>query len=565
MKHNLRQYQIIALNTIYESLKSDPLFLFQGITGCGKTLIICRLINRLFKETDKRFLVLINKMELVNQFVKTFFEQTDITQFDLGVCSASLNQFDISKRVIISTVQTFVNRVDDYSGCDLLILDEAHNASFGTGSQYDIVVGKLRDKVNNVRILGTTSTPHRLGFGYIYGDKHIKGGVNLFEKVGYQIKYEELRQQGYLVNLKGKVAHAESLVADLADVKVNGDYVLDALGEVMSREIHLSTAVQAIHEHCMGYKYIAVFCTTINHAEILKDLLGDEATTIHSQLSPLERQINMESWKSGKTKICTSINILAEGFDYPALDCLVFARPTLSARLFLQAVGRVLRISDGKNHGFLLDLTDNVARFSTDIDNVRVTIPKAVTKKILDDDPLIKLCPICEREVFVSLRICPNCGFEWPVAEILEANHVPELKEVKFKPKEQSPPAWYNVHDMFIEIHESRKNGKFLGRIEFDCGLFKANLWLCFSDFYSGYAVTKAEEKWEMLVGYIPFPESVQEFVECQTLAKPKRILVTTHTEYPDILDYEFEDIPWEQDDLVEDVIEVFDGEPLPF
>ena len=65
-----------------------------------------------------------------------------------------------------------------------------------------------------------------------------------------------------------------------------------------------------------------------------------------------------------------------------------------------------------------------------------------------------------------------------------------------------------------------------------------------------------------MLVGYVPFPNNIQEFIECQTLVKPKRILVTVDTEYPDILDYEFEEVPWE---LADDVIEVFDGEPLPF
>ena len=71
--------------------------------------------------------------------------------------------------------------------------------------------------------------------------------------------------------------------------------------------------------------------------------------------------------------------------------------------------------------------------------------------------------------MFISLRICPNCGFEFPASEIIEANHVPELKEVTFKPKETEPPKWYDVHNMSVEIHESRKNGKFLGRIEFDC------------------------------------------------------------------------------------------------
>ena len=560
---NLRQYQIDALNVIHEDLKTEPIVLFQAIMGAGKTVTLCRLINRYWFESDKRFLILAHKKELVQQFFDTFKDMTDIPVFDIGVCCAGLGERVLGKRLTIGTIQTFVNVAKDYPGCDLLIIDEAHRISVGTDSQYDQTINILKNKSPNMRLIGCTATVGRLGHGYIYGEKCRKGATNLFPRLNYQIKYSTLLELGYLCELRGKISNAESLESDLSNLDTTGgDYVLDKLGEIMSHEIHLRTAVQAINEHCADYKMICCFCCTIDHAERLQDLIGEECTIIHSQLSPLQRQINMADWTSGRKRICTSINILSEGVDIPSLQCLVMVRPTLSSTLFLQSVGRVLRIHSSKDHGFLLDLSGNSARFGTDLDNVKIGIPKAVAKDILEQDKLIKLCPMCEREVFVSLRVCPHCGFEWPAAEIIEANHVPVLKEITFKPKEKLPPQWYDVHDMYVDIHESRKNGKFLGRVEFECGLFRASLWLCFSDFYSGYAVEKAEQKWEMLVGYIPFPNNVQEFAECQTIVKPKRILVTVDTEYPDILDYEFEEVPWE---LADDVIEVFDGEPLPF
>jgi DNA repair protein RadD len=488
---------------------------------------------------------------------------TDIPVFDIGVCCAGLGERVLGKRLTIGTIQTFVNVAESYPGCDMLVIDEAHRISVGTNSQYDQTISILKDKTPNMRIVGCTATVGRLGHGYVYGERCRKGAINLFPRLNYQIKYSTLLELGYLCELRGKVSNAEQLESDLSNLDTTGgDYVLDQLGELLSHEIHLSTAVEAIKEHCADYKMICCFCCTIDHAERLKDLLGEKCTVIHSQLSPLQRRINMADWTSGRKRICTSINILSEGVDMPALQCLVMVRPTLSSTLFLQSVGRVLRPHSSKDHGFLLDLSGNVARFGTDLDNVKVGIPKAVAKEILKKDNLIKLCPSCEKEMFISLRICPNCGFEFPASEIIEANHVPELTAVKFEKKKAEPPQWYDVHDMYVDIHESRKNGKFLGRVEFECGLFRASLWLCFSDFYSGYAVEKAEQKWEMLVGYIPFPNNVQEFAECQTIVKPKRILVTVDTEYPDILDYEFEEVPWE---LADDVIEVFDGEPLPF
>lgn len=561
----LRPYQSDALDVIHEDLKTEPFVLMQAIMGSGKTVMIARLINRYWFESEKRFLILAHKKELVSQFFNTIKDMTDIPIQDVGVCCAGLGERVLGKRLTIGTIQTFVNVAEDYPRCDMLVIDEAHRISVGTNSQYDQTINILKGKSPNMRIIGCTATVGRLGHGYVYGDRCAKGAVNLFPRLNYQIKYSTLLKLGYLCELRGKISNADQLESDLSYISTTGgDYVLDKLGEIMSYEVHTHTAVEAIHEHCKDYKMICVFCCTISHAELLCDLLGSECTTVHSQLSPLDRQINMADWESGNKRICTSINILSEGIDIPSLQCLVMVRPTLSSTLFLQSVGRVLRLHPSKDHGFLLDLSGNSARFGTDLDNVKIGIPKAVAKEILKNDPLIKICPLCEHEVFISLKTCPNCGFNWPTESIIEANHVPELKEVKFQPKERELPKWYDVHDMHVEMHESRKNGKFLGRIEFECGLFRANMWLCFSDFYSGYAVTKAREKWEMLVGYVPFPEGVDEFMECQTLVKPKRILVTVDTEYPDILEFEFEKPGWEEDDIVEEQL-VIDDEDLPF
>ena len=352
----LRPYQIDALDVIHEDLKTEPIVLFQAIMGAGKTVTLCRLINRYWFETDRRFLILAHKRELVSQFLECCRAMTSIPIFDIGVCCAGLGERILGKRLTIGTIQTFVNVAEDYPGCDLLVIDEAHRISVGTDSQYDQVINLLQTKVPNMRLIGCTATIGRLGHGYIYGDRCRPGAKNLFPKLNHQIKYSTLLDQGYLCKLIGKISNAESLEADLADLDTaGGDYILDQLGEVLSREIHLNTAVQAIKEHCGEYKMICCFCCTISHAEKLKDLIGEECVTIHSQLSPLEREINMESWLSGRKRICTSINILSEGVDIPALQCLVMARPTLSSTLFLQSVGRVLRLHPSKDHGFLLN------------------------------------------------------------------------------------------------------------------------------------------------------------------------------------------------------------------
>jgi DNA repair protein RadD len=552
---SLRSYQIKALDAIDHDLRNEKEVLLSAIMGAGKTVMTARLINKYWKTTERRFLVLAHKKELVEQFENTFQRFTDIPSFGIGVICAGLNRKELNGRLTIGTVQTFANLANEYQGADLLVVDECHNVDINNGSQYAEVIRILRSKVPSMRILGITATPFRLGHGFIFGDKCRPKSKNLFPRLNHRITYEELKTAGHLVPLKGKVAHADSLTEDLKEVQVNGDYVLNQLGDVMTREIHMETAREAILEHCQSFKRVCVFCVTIDHAEKLRDLLNQDepCTTVHSQLSSIERYGNLEGWKSGRYRICTSINILAEGFDFPPLDCLVFVRPTVSARLYLQAVGRVLRTAPGKEFGFLMDLTDNTARFGTDLDSVRVDIPKAAIKEFEEKNKLWKLCPMCSKECHKAVRICPECGHEFYVPEVLEAESVPEMHDIEFAKK---PPVIVDVVDMETAVHHS-KNDKFLGRVMLyydDYGLF-VSVWFCFEDFYSGYAVQKGRERWEEFTD-APYPIDIEDFQELRhELRRPARMELDMSGKYPEILRLIFEEDPIPAE-------EFFDNEP---
>ncbi|MHA1558529.1 MAG: DEAD/DEAH box helicase family protein, partial [Alphaproteobacteria bacterium] len=136
MKFELRDYQIKALNVIDRDLQTMPEVLLQGITGCGKTTIFSRLINKYYKETDRRFLVLVHKQEVVQQIYDTLRDRTDIKFQDIGICCASLRQKVIDRRVTIASIQTFVNVMEQYSYADLIIVDEAHKIEISSDTQY---------------------------------------------------------------------------------------------------------------------------------------------------------------------------------------------------------------------------------------------------------------------------------------------------------------------------------------------------------------------------------------------------------------------------------------------
>jgi len=543
-----RPYQAKALDKIYSDLQVMPEALLSGIMGSGKTFMSCRLIQRLRAENPgMTFLILAHKKELISQFQESFKKFTDINYRDVGICCAGMGKKILDRQITIASIQTITNIKENYLGAGLIIIDEAHRIDVVGNTQYNQVLQYLRLQRPNCRVLGITATPYRLGLGYCYGSRIKKGASNLFSKCNHKITYEELRESGHLVPLKGVVATHKSMEQDLAGVTVQGEYNLTELGEICTREIHLHTAVEAIDEYCPDYDCICVVCVNIDHAEKLHALL-DNSTIVHSQLNSIDRQQNMLDWEEGRKRIMVSVEILLEGYDLPRLQAIVFCRPTMSPALYLQAVGRVLRTCEGKDHGFLLDLTTNTGRFGTDLDNVKVTIPKEVEAQEKKLQEMFKICPNCEVEVHVALRECSECGFQWPEQECIIAETLPEMSAVNFTPESviiPSPPEWYDVTDFTINIHESKKSEKLLGKITYTYKQTpykegRVYMWLCFADFYTGFAVTKAKERW-FDVSTDNFPETVDEFMDSD-FREPTRILINENGKYPELLEVETTD-----------------------
>ncbi len=538
----LRQYQIDALEAIDAALREEQNVLLQAIMGAGKTTIAVRLIRRYALDYhDMRFLVLAHKQELVEQFAAAF-ARNDVPAEEIGIVCAGLNRRETDRRITIGTIQTFINALGEYPGADLVIIDEAHRIDINGDTQYRKTIDTLREYRPECRILGLTATPARLGHGYIYGNRCRPGSVNLFPRVHHKITYQELVSHGYLMPLQGKVAVHDQLTEDLVKVAKRGDYVLEQLGQVMAKGVHIQTAVRALADHGAGYDHVVAFCCTIEHAERLRAAFldaGESATVIHSKLSPAERRANLDGWMAGEYRIICGVNILAEGFDFPPADCILMARPTLSSSLYLQTIGRIVRTYPGKTKALLIDLTDNTRRFGLDLDNIKVSIPggsKGSGDRAGEAAPMAKDCPDCGSAVHPRVRFCPECGHEWVVEE---AEETPEVVDVEFHGAE---PQWYDVRRVEYVEHESQRSSKMVFRVIYDCGgIFhpkRFSDWVCFE--HDGYARRKAE-RWWIERSDEPVPDTVAEAAFlAHTLREPARVLVDESGEWPRVLDYDF-------------------------
>jgi DNA repair protein RadD len=336
----------------------------------------------------------------------------------------------------------------------------------------------------------------------------------------------------------------EFFLEELNEITIgsDGDYQENELGRLMSQAKHLDSIKKAIDNHCQESKHICIFCCTISHAQKVHDLIYG-STIVHSQLTLLERSGNMSVWKSGQIKVMVSVNILLEGFDFPALDTLIFARPTLSSNLYIQAIGRVVRISPGKTKAMLIDLTNNTNYFGADIDNIKVSISKRVEKEIGKEEELSteKRCPQCQKEIHKALKTCIYCGYEFEnVIEYI--NNLPELKDIKFK-KDEEQIELYPVVEMFMSRHQ--KEGKPDSvKVEYRKSMYgydSVKEFLCFD--HGGYAAKKAKEWWmKMSFGLTP-PENVDIALEqIKNIVKPTQIKIQKEGKYWRVIEYIFDE-----------------------
>src|SRR6202035_886002 len=112
-----------------------------------------------------------------------------------------------------------------------------------------------------------------------------------------------------------------------------------------------------------------VFCRTIEHAERMAALLNrvpqwKGAESVHAKLARRERQLRLMRFRSEETPIIAAVYILNEGVDIPDVNIICFARVTHSRRIFVQQLGRGLRLREGKSHVDVLDFVSDVRRIA---------------------------------------------------------------------------------------------------------------------------------------------------------------------------------------------------------
>ncbi len=335
--------------------------LLQAATGAGKTIMFSALARLFVERWHMHVTILAHREQLVRQAADKLTRVWPEGKEQVGIaCSSVTSHVDLERHVVIGSPQTLARRVNELPEQQLLIVDECHRLPpRGKRSQYAAVIDRLREYYPDMRMLGVTATPYRLGHGYIYGEDCRSPKENWFQTLAFSIGIDDLQDEGYLAPIKG-YGCAEP---DLSGVKTSkGEYDLAQLSEAMSQPLHIGSAVEAVKKYGQDRRHIVVFAVTIAHAEALRDAFrgaGFRAGVVHSLMPRDERQQVLSAFDEGGLDVICNVGVLTEGWDCTSVDCMVMCRPTKSTALYVQMVGRGLRTAPGKTDCLLLDLSGN--------------------------------------------------------------------------------------------------------------------------------------------------------------------------------------------------------------
>lgn len=544
----LRGYQQIAVNAVYDYMRKSDLNPCVVLpTGAGKSIVIAKIVTDAVTLWQGRCLILAHVKELLEQNATKIAALCP--EIDIGIFSAGLNSRNTKERVIVAGIQSVYDKAAQLGSFDLVLIDEAHLIPPDGDGMYRSFLDDMKKINPNIRLIGMTATPYRLKGGLICRKE------NLLNEVCCEIGVRELIVAGYLSKLKSKNGKYK---ADLDNLHIRGgEFVAEDVEKAMDNERLVTAACREIAELCKDRKKVLIFASSIDHcrhiAETIREQTHEECGIVTGHTPKLERaeildrfrgitQKNLFGEAKPELKYLVNVGVLTTGFDAPAIDCVAILRPTNSAGLYYQMVGRGFRLSPdtGKTDCLILDYGGNIMRHGP-VDMIRIT--ENPGRKGNGGAP-VRECPQCQSVFPAGRTACPDCGYEFP-REDRKLRHDSRACSDGILSGESSELE-YPVKDVYYCTHTKRNADEGTPktmRIDYMIGFndFQAE-WVCPE--HTGYARRKFEKWWRERTEIDP-PGTAAECVQIAQkgyLKKPVAITVKTTAgqRFPEIVKYTF-------------------------
>lgn len=530
----LRPYQSAAVECTWAWMRSNPGNPAIVLpTGAGKSPTMAELARQAVEQWGGRVGIVAHVRELVSQNADKLRQLWPAA--DVGIYAAGLRRRDRFNRVICMQIQSAANAAHLLGRFDLLLIDEAHRIPLKGEGQYLQFIADCRRFNPALRVIGLTATPYRLQGQAV----PVCGESNVLTDVSFEARITDLIRDGYLCPL---VTRAGRTHIDLSEVKTRGgEYVDSDLARAVDRSELVEAACDEMCDLASNRHAWIVFAVSVDHAEHVKDALlsrGVRCDVVHGDQEKAIRDANISAFQRGELRALVNVNVLSEGFDAPHIDCVVMLRPTKSPGLYYQQVGRGFRLSPNKRDCLVLDFAGNALEHGP-VDQIKVAKPRSKKAAEVTTAPA-RECPTCHTIGPVSVRVCPECGHQWPepIRQMHDAsaNGAPILSDGA-----RPEPSRHAVTDVRY-LHHIGKSGIPTLQVNYTCGLRTFREWICLE--HGGPMRLRAVAWWNRRSpGCEAAPRTVTDAIErTAELISPSAVLVDQVGKYEEIVGHDFSD-----------------------
>lgn len=332
----LRPYQAQAKDAVLsEWEKGYRKTLLVLPTGTGKTVVFAKVVENQVSQGG-RALILAHRGELLTQAADKLRAASGM---ECALEKAEFTSLGSPLRITVGSVQSLAQpkRLDRFPHDYFtdIVVDEAHHC---LSDSYQRVLAHFPD----ANILGVTATPDR-------GD--MKNLGQFFDSKAYEYTMSQAIKEKYLCPVKAQMI---PLKLDISGVKVsNGDFSTGEVGNAL--EPYLEQIAREMVHYCKDRKTV-VFLPLVHISQKFCRILnayGLRAAEVNGNSE--DRSEVLSNFERGRYDILCNSMLLTEGWDCPAVDCVVVLRPTKVRSLYQQMVGRGMRLHPGKEHLLLLD------------------------------------------------------------------------------------------------------------------------------------------------------------------------------------------------------------------
>ncbi|GAB3041666.1 DEAD/DEAH box helicase family protein [Natronobiforma cellulositropha] len=330
-------------------------------TGLGKTFVAGSFLSEVLRgRPDARVLVLADQKALVRQFEESMWNHlpkdvsthlwygNESPAFDGGIDVGTFQTLASTERFPAEEAQKY----------DIVVVDEAHHA---VAPSYKRVLNRTDPEF----LLGLTATPWR------EDERSLEG---LFGPIRDELTIDVIEglRKGYLTDVDYRL-YCDNVDWEAVQNRSSQNYTIRDLNRrlfIQERDDKIMDEFESVWESSDTGRAI-FYCPSIDYAKRMADRLregGFGARPLHSDLDNREIERRLRAFRRGKAEVLTAVDMLNEGVDIPEVDIIVFLRVTHSRRIFLQQLGRGLRLAEGKDQVVAMDLVADIRRIAEAVD-----------------------------------------------------------------------------------------------------------------------------------------------------------------------------------------------------